>query len=135
MNGCMGLVYETHTDGKGSIKRRAFKICPQVSLIQSLRRMFRRKGFSKMIRDSRQKPIHQNDDENFLMTDMYDGELWHDLKTGIQREVGDLGTVRDSPAPGVEELGLTSHRFGLHLTVNLDWCVSSFDAISFCQYF
>ena len=94
---------------------------PQVSLIQNLRCMVHRKGFRKLIRDSRNTPVNQNDDDDFVMRDMYDGTIWHKLKTRITREVGNYGTVRDMPiADGVEQ-NLTDNRFGLHLVINIDW--------------
>ncbi|KAF8968598.1 hypothetical protein BDZ97DRAFT_1916032 [Flammula alnicola] len=117
---CDGVIYEETTDSKNRVKRRAIKIIPQVSLLQSVRRMVRRKGFRRIVRDSRNTPSDQNSDPNFVMKDMYDGNIWHDLKTGIKREVGNLGTVRDvSIAPGSEKK-LTDYRFGLHMNINLD---------------
>lgn len=118
---CSGIIYQEEKDDKGKLKRIAVKISPQVSLIQSLRRIVHRKGFRKLVRDSRDTPAHQNDDPNFVMKDLHDGKMWHDLKTGIQREHGDCGAVRDVPCPGMEEKPLTSHRFGLHVTINTDW--------------
>jgi hypothetical protein len=119
--GCLGQIYEEYTDVKGRLKRRALKILPQVSLIQSIRRLVRRKGFRKLIRDSRNTPIGNNDDDNYLMTDMHDGEIWHDLKTGIKREVGNLGTVRDIATGEDTERRISEHRFGLHMSINIDW--------------
>ncbi|KAJ2926230.1 hypothetical protein H1R20_g10867, partial [Candolleomyces eurysporus] len=66
---CTGEIYTVGESGK----RRPCKIIPQVSLIQSLRRMLLRKGFREKIRDSRNTPVGQNDDPNFVMKDMYDG--------------------------------------------------------------
>ena len=122
---CNGTVYEVTTDDKGRLKRRPIKIIPHVSLIDSLRRIVRRKGFRKLVRDSRQTPVRPNDDEEFVMTDMHDAAIWHDLKTGIKREVGNYGNVRDSPVGVDTERKLTDFRFGLHLVVNLDWYVES----------
>lgn len=121
--GCDGVIYEEGTDGKGKTKRAAKLIIPQTSLIQSLRRMVRRKGFRKLIRDSRGVDGQRNEDPNFVMEDMHDAPLWYDLWTGIKREVGNLGTVRDVPVSTGSERRLTDHRFGLHLTINTDWCV------------
>ena len=122
--GCQETIYTEKRDSKGSLKRHPITIMPQVSLIQNLRRMVRRKGFRKLIRDNRNTPTNQNDDDNFVMKDMYDGTLWHDLKTKIKREVGNFGTVRDMPIgeDGVEHR-LTETRFGLHLVINIDWYV------------
>ncbi|KAE9404131.1 hypothetical protein BT96DRAFT_989625 [Gymnopus androsaceus JB14] len=118
---CPGQIYEENENTQGQLKRRAIKILPQVSLIESLRQMVRRKGFRKLIRDSRNSPEHQNNNTSFMMTDMSDGSIWHELKTGIKREQGNLGHVRDVPRSEGSEKKLTDHRFGLHLTVNLDW--------------
>ena len=124
---CDGNIYMEKRDKKGRIKRHPVKIILHVSLIQSLRRMLRRKGFRKLIRDSRNVLTHQNDNEEFVMRDMHDGTLWHDLRTGIKREVGNHGTVRDVPIEGREKR-LTDSRLGLHLVINLDWCVPSISA-------
>ena len=119
--GCAGLIYETKIDAKGRPKRHAPLISPQVSLIQSLRRMLRRKGFRKLIRDSRNTPLNQNENDDFIMTDIHDANLWHQLRTGIKREIGNYGTVRDVPVGENSERKLTDWRFGLHLIVNIDW--------------
>lgn len=118
---CAGIIYEDILDAKQRAKRRPFKIIPHISLLQSMRRMLRRKGFRKLIRDSRGTPQGQNDDDSFLMTDMHDGSMWHNLRTNIKRETGDYGTVRDT-SNGMGAY-LTDHRFGLHMSVNLDWYV------------
>jgi hypothetical protein len=118
---CNGLIYDVKEDAKGRPKRHPVMILPQTSLIQSLRRMVRRKGFRKLVRDSRNTPMNQNDDDNFVMTDMHDGTIWHDLKTGIKREIGNYGTVRDVPIGAGTERKLTDFRFGLHLNINIDW--------------
>ncbi|THV04206.1 hypothetical protein K435DRAFT_649850 [Dendrothele bispora CBS 962.96] len=118
---CSGRVYTEKRDANGQVKRHLIKIIPQVSLIQSLRRMVRRKGFRKLIRDSRNTTADENEDEDFLMEDMYHGKIWHELKTSVQREVGEFGAVRDASFDNRSEQKLTEKRFGLHLVVNLDW--------------
>ncbi|KAE9397322.1 hypothetical protein BT96DRAFT_941038 [Gymnopus androsaceus JB14] len=50
-----------------------------------------------------------------------DSSIWHELETGIKREQGNLGHVRDVLRSEGSEKKLTDHHFGLHLTVNLDW--------------
>ncbi|KAK0451882.1 hypothetical protein EV421DRAFT_1069880 [Armillaria borealis] len=75
--GCVGTLYTESKDAKGRSKRRAVKILPQVSLLQSLRRMVRRKGFRKLVRDSR-GAARNMDDDDFVMKDMHDGSLWHE---------------------------------------------------------
>jgi hypothetical protein len=122
---CNGMVYTVTTDDKGRLKRRAIKIIPHISLIDSLCRIARCKGFRKLVRDSRQTPAMPNDDEEFVMMDMHDAAIWHDLKTGIKREVGNYGHVRDLPVGLDTERKLTDFRFGLHLVVNLDWYIES----------
>lgn len=119
--GCAGEIYDESRDSKGVVRRTAKLIMPHVSLIQRLRRIVRRKGFRKLVRDSRGTPVGQNEDPHFLMNDMHDAQAWHQSETGIQRERGEHGAIRDSTAPGRERVSLTNHRFGLHLTWNLDW--------------
>lgn len=56
------------------------------------------------------------------MTNMHDSMLWHELETNTVCEIGELGTVRDRPQdnqPATTKL--TEHRYGLHLTLNIDW--------------
>ncbi|KAG1774897.1 hypothetical protein EV702DRAFT_1237500 [Suillus placidus] len=119
---CSGLLYDEHVDAKGKIVRTAKKIMPHVSLIGSLRRMFMRPGFAKSIRDSRHDQPRRNDDEDFVMTDMHDGTLWHELETNTIREIGELGTIRDCPQDNRPmATKITEHRYGLHLTLNIDW--------------
>jgi hypothetical protein len=120
---CTGKIYKELPDAKGRLKRYAIKILPQVSLLETIRRMVRRKGFRKLVRDSRGTPVHQNANENFVMTDMHDADIWHDLRTGIKREIGNYGTIRDTPLGEDTEHKLTDFRFGLHLSINLDWYV------------
>ncbi|KAJ3508326.1 hypothetical protein NLJ89_g5817 [Agrocybe chaxingu] len=74
-----------------------------------------------MVRDSRQSRSGHGDDEDFIMQDIYDGARWEQCYTSMRREVGNFGTVRDVPIEGAECEKLTSHRYGLHLSVNTDW--------------
>ncbi|KAF9060780.1 hypothetical protein BDP27DRAFT_1385475 [Rhodocollybia butyracea] len=97
------------------------KILPQVSLIHSLHRMVCRKGFRKLICDLHNTPENQNNDPDFVMNDIYNGTMWHQLKTGIKCEVRNHGNVRDVPRTEGLEQKLTEHCFRLHLTINLDW--------------
>ncbi len=63
-----------------------------------------------------------NDNPDFVMNDMSDGQAWHDLYTNTIREAGDKGTVRDIPSGDIADpIKLTSHRYGLHLSWNVDW--------------
>ncbi|KAG2050544.1 hypothetical protein BDR06DRAFT_998615 [Suillus hirtellus] len=119
---CEGVLYDEHTDAKGKRVRTSKKIMPHISLIGSLRQMFMQPGFAKSVQDSRQDHPGQNEDEDYVMTDMHDGMLWHELKTNTVREIGKLGTVHDRPQdnqPATTKL--TEHRYGLHLTLNIDW--------------
>ncbi|KAG2092682.1 hypothetical protein BD769DRAFT_1631822 [Suillus cothurnatus] len=59
---CQGVLYDEHTDAKGKF------------------------------RDSRQDRPGQNEDEDYVMTDMHDGMLWHELETNTVHEIGELGT-------------------------------------------
>ena len=118
---CAGILYTERRDAKGRLVRTAVKINPQTSIIGSLRRMLMRPGFARSIRDSRNDIQRQNDDENFVMTDIHHGTLWHELETNIVREVGEFDAVRDRPMEGRNCQKLTEHRYGLHLTMNCDW--------------
>ena len=120
---CTGTIYTEKRDAKGRLKRHPITIMPQVSLIQSLRRLVHRKGFRKLIRDNHNTPTDQNDDDEFVMRDMYDGSIWHKFKTKIKREVGNYGTVRDTPIGDGGGQNLTENCFGLHLVINIDWYV------------
>ena len=123
--GCDGKIYEEYTNRKlaGHMKRRPIKVNPYTSIIHTLKRFFMRPGFARMIKDSRLHPENQNNDPDFIMRDIHDGAAWHRGFTNSVREVGDMGTVRDVPRnPGPREK-LTSHRFGLHLTLNTDWYI------------
>ncbi|KAK7447359.1 hypothetical protein VKT23_014069 [Stygiomarasmius scandens] len=80
---CSGEVFNVKHLANGTTKRTPVKIIPHVSLIQTLRCMVRRPGFRKLVTDSRDKPANANDNEDFVMTDMCDGSIWHELKTGI----------------------------------------------------
>ncbi|KAG2061047.1 hypothetical protein BDR06DRAFT_993204 [Suillus hirtellus] len=118
---CEGVLYDEHTDAKGKRVRTSKKIMPHISLIGSLRQMFMQPGFAKSVQDSRQDHPGQNEDEDYVMTDMHDGMLWHELETNTVREIGELGTVRDRPQdnqPATTKL--TERRYGLHLTLNID---------------
>ncbi|KAG1736440.1 uncharacterized protein EDB91DRAFT_1250062 [Suillus paluster] len=58
------------------------------------------------------------------MTDIHDGTLWHELEMNTVHEIGELGTVCDRPQDldnGPTATKLTKHRYGLHLTLNIDW--------------
>ncbi|KAG2129521.1 hypothetical protein BD769DRAFT_1627963 [Suillus cothurnatus] len=90
---CQGVLYNEHTDVKGKRVQTSKKIMPHVSLIRSLRHMFMRPGFAKSVRDSRQDRPGQNEDEDYVMTDMHDGMLWHELETNTVCEIGELVNV------------------------------------------
>ena len=85
---CPGVIYEETRNAENKLLREPKTISPQVSLIHSLRRIVHRKGFRKLVRDSRHSPQSQNDDPDFIMKDMHDAAMWHSLKTGIKREKG-----------------------------------------------
>lgn len=120
--GCEGIIYSDTQGAKKQRIRTAALICPQVSIIASLRRMFLRPGFAKSLRDSRNDVFGKNADEQFVMTDIHDGDAWNQSRTGHVRHVGENGTVRDAPPEGQPATkNLNSHRYGLHLTMNGDW--------------
>ncbi|KAF7424040.1 hypothetical protein PC9H_009340 [Pleurotus ostreatus] len=84
---CTGLIYEDITGAKGETRRRPLKIIPQVSLIDSLRRMFLHPGFARSIRDSRGEPECLNDNDDFVMEDIHHSAAWHAQHVNITREV------------------------------------------------
>jgi len=118
---CEGILFDESFDSKGRQKRHARKVNPYTSIIQTLRHFFMRPGFAAMIRDSRGQQNGHNDDPDFVVTDIYDGAAWGRCYTNTVREVGDLGSICDVSRDGGEPEKLTSHRFGLHLTLNTDW--------------
>lgn len=124
VSGCKGIIY-IDTEG---VKRRRIQtptlICPQVSIIDSLRRMFLRPGFATSLRDSRDEAIDKNSYEDFVMRDIHDAEAWNDSHTGSARHIGENGTIKDMALEGQPPpKNLSSHRYGLHLTMNGDWRV------------
>jgi hypothetical protein len=89
--------------------------------------MMMRPGFAKSLRDNHAHQPGRNDDDDFIMTDMPDGDAWHEQETGTVRELGDHGTVRDSaPDGGPEPQNLNDRRYGLHFSFNGDWCAADF---------
>ena len=79
-------------------------------------------GFAKMIRDNRDHQAGKNDDEDFVMTDMSDGDAWNEQYVCDVCEVGNHGTIRDmAAANGPAITNLNAQRYGLHLSVNGDW--------------
>ncbi|KAG1718620.1 hypothetical protein EDB19DRAFT_1899167 [Suillus lakei] len=65
---CEGVLYNEYTDAKGKHVRTSKKIMPHISLIGSLRQMFMRP-------DSQQDHPGQNEDEDYVMTDMHDSMM------------------------------------------------------------
>uniref|UniRef100_A0A0W0GAA8 Uncharacterized protein n=1 Tax=Moniliophthora roreri TaxID=221103 RepID=A0A0W0GAA8_MONRR len=120
-NECDGIIYTEKHTASSDTKRHPVKIIPQVSLIKSLRRMVRQKGFHKILHDSQGDELNKNDDEDFTMADMHDGQAWHQLKTGIHHEVSEFGAVHNVPKTEDTNTKMTSNRFVLHLVANLDW--------------
>ncbi|RDB30064.1 hypothetical protein Hypma_014106 [Hypsizygus marmoreus] len=113
---CGGQIY----DVKDNV-RIPVLINPQVSIIGSLRRMFMRPGFAKSVSRKPEDVPGRNNNKDFIMTDMSDGEMWYKSTTGTRREVGSSGTVRDMPNGTAPNAKLYMHRFGLQLTLNTDW--------------
>jgi len=81
-----------------------------------------RPGFAKMLRDNRNHQAGQNNDDNFVMTDMFDGDAWNEQRTGAIQQVGANGTFQDIALQGRPALkNLNDRRYGLHLSLNGDW--------------
>ena len=55
------------------------------------------------------------------MTDMHNGKVWHEPRTGIKWKVSNYGTVHDTALSKGTERKLTDFCFGLHLLMNIDW--------------
>ncbi|GBE80043.1 hypothetical protein SCP_0212450 [Sparassis crispa] len=87
--------------------------------------MMMRPGFAKSLhelRDFRNDQPGHNRDEDFMMEDIYDGDMLFRLTTGTIREINSASTVRDRPREDHQEpVKLTSHRYGLALSMNFDW--------------
>jgi hypothetical protein len=116
---CAGQIYML----KGEVQAPTFLV-PHVSIIGSLRRMFMCQGFVALVKRKEDHQPGRNNNENFLMKDMPDGEMWYCSTTDTTRKVGSLGTVRDIPTNGDPlATDLFLHQFGLQLTLNTDWYV------------
>lgn len=122
--GCTGKLYTDSWDSRKNRIRTATKIHPQTSVISTLRRMMMRPGFARSLRDNRDRPAGLNGDEDFVMTDIHDGDAWNEQVTGCVRELGENGVVLDAPVDGTPPpKNLNERRYGLHLTMNGDWYV------------
>jgi hypothetical protein len=108
---CTGVLYKDSQDSKKKRIQTPINIHPQTSIIGSLCRTMMRPGFAKSLRDNRAHQPGHNDDDDFIMTDMPDGDAWHEQETGTVRELGDHGTVHDSaPDGGPEPHNLNDRR-------------------------
>ena len=70
------------------------------------------------------RPEHQpgrNEDEDFVMKDIPDAEMWYRSTTGTVHQQGSHGTIRDHSINGEEPTKLYTHRSGLQMTINTDW--------------
>ena len=75
-----------------------------------------------MLQDNCNHEAGKNNDENYVMTDMSDGDVWNKQYTGEVCKVGNQGTIRDvGAANGPAITNLNSQQYGLHLSVNGDW--------------
>ncbi|TFK59244.1 hypothetical protein BDN72DRAFT_946510 [Pluteus cervinus] len=114
--GCAGILFER--TGRG---REPKLICPQVSLIGSLRRMFLRPGFAKAVERKAGAVPGRNTAEDFVMEDISHGEMWYRSTTATKRQQGGDGTIRDIGINGGLGVPLHERKYGLQLTINLDW--------------
>ncbi|EJD36235.1 hypothetical protein AURDEDRAFT_74418 [Auricularia subglabra TFB-10046 SS5] len=119
---CAGRIYTEKRNSTQRLVRTPCKIVPYVSIVESLRRMMLRPGFADKIRDSRNDDPGLYDDPDFVKEGMHHGLIWHTVRTRTRRMFDATGNFYDVP---VNEDGqqppLTSHRFGLHLTITMDW--------------
>ena len=119
---CDGVLYTNRWDARHKRIQTPTKIHPQSSIIGNLWWLFMHPGFAKMIQDNRDHQAGKNDDEDFVMTDMSDGDTWNEQYVGDVREVGNHGTIRDmAAANGPAITNLNAQWYGLHLSVNRDW--------------
>ena len=115
---CTGLIYRVENGA-----RIPLLINPQVSIIGSLRRMFLRPGFAKMVTKNPNHQPGRNNNDDFVMKDMPDGDMWYHSSTSTRCKVGSHGTIWDVSIDGGPVTKLFSHHFGLQLTLNTDWWV------------
>ncbi|GBE82298.1 hypothetical protein SCP_0406820 [Sparassis crispa] len=120
--GCSGKIYVEVLDSSGRTRRDPIKINPQVSIVESIRRMMMHPGFARSLCDFCSHQAGRNNDEDYQMEDIYDGDMLFKLQTGTVWEVNSMGTVRDRLCEnGANATKLVSHRYGLALSMNLDW--------------
>lgn len=84
--------------------------------------MFMRPGFAALVARKETHVPDRNANPEFVMADIHDADMWYQSTTGTRREIGSAGTIRDvaicgNPYP----TRLYTHRFGLQLTLNMDW--------------
>ncbi|KAG6808437.1 hypothetical protein H0H87_012936, partial [Tephrocybe sp. NHM501043] len=113
--GCKGLIYIMKNS-----KRIPTLVHPRVSIIQSIRQMFLRPGFAKTVARKESHVPNRNHDPEYTMTDLSDGNMWYQGRTGVRREVGSAGTIQDVPIVNGPTIPLYMHRFGLQLTLNMN---------------
>lgn len=124
-DGCAGIIYTERRNAKNKLVRIPERIVPYVSLIESLRRMFLRPGFADKIRDSRHDNPAEFEAEDFLKEGMHHGLAWSVPRTRQKRAFDADGNFHDRPAhPDRQTPLLTSHRYGLHIGLNIDWCLA-----------
>ena len=86
--GCNGVLYTDHWDAPNKRVRTPTKIHPQSSIIGNIRGLFMRPEFATMLQDNHNHEAGKNNDENYVMTDMFDGDVWNKQYTGEVHEVG-----------------------------------------------
>ena len=72
---CKGILFDEVLDGKGRHKWQPKKVNPYTSIINTLQCFFMWPGFAKMIKDSWGHGGSHNDDEDFVMRNIYDGAV------------------------------------------------------------
>lgn len=143
---CLGILYTTSPrrgrQGGSLEKRTPTQVMPYCSLERYIRRMFQRIGKAEEVQHWRTESDHgyqepetleewkaRTDPDKPLM-DVHDGAAWRAAQAALSRDF-DLRTMaRDQKATDQntwpQKVRFVSLKFGLLLTMNIDWCVAFF---------
>ena len=126
---CKGIVYRTKrtaagpTNTEATTKRVPAKIQPYAPWDLTIRRMFIHPDFVAALRkpelDSN-RPDREDDD---LMFDIHDGRTWREGEVGLRRVFPPNGLPYDEEIIPGARTKLMTCKWGLQVTINLDWYV------------
>ncbi|KAF8597814.1 hypothetical protein BDV93DRAFT_595840 [Ceratobasidium sp. AG-I] len=95
------------------------KVILYTKIIPSLRRMFMRPSFLRLLADG--AALNQLERAPDVMYDVCDGQAWKSARIGLRRVFKQDGTVADEPiAPG-SDVAVSSLGYGLFAALNIDW--------------